>query len=130
MKHKRIVTSPRLLIVASFSLLLAASTNAFAVDTTLLNGTSWRVGEFVETNSGICTGPAHPVPWTFQKTGTVSAGNLWQGTWKDTGDRIRVTIKNKDGSTADAFDVVFLTSNAFVAVKGRNALYRFGTRSS
>lgn len=126
MKHKRIVTWPRLLSVASFSLLLVASTNAFAVD---VAGTSWRVGEFLDTSSGICTGPVHPVSWTFHKNGTVNAGDLWQGRWKDTSrERITVTIRRKDGST-DAFDVVFLTSDTFVAVKGKNALYRFGTRN-
>lgn len=93
-----------------------------AINPALVNGTSWSVAGF-ENGS---LGTYHPVPWIFKADNTVSAKGHWSGYWANTGEN-RVQIFIPSGSTADIFEVYFVCSRWFVAVKNDN-LYRLGKK--
>jgi len=89
-----------------------------------VNNTSWNVGAF--NNDGTISDP-HPTPWVFQNNGTASAAGYWTATWqRDACDKVHVVLTHNSGAK-DIFDVLFVTSNRLVAVKG-DSLYRFGKK--
>ena len=108
--------------VSSVSSSLGAETDKPLFDP---SGTRWSVAGF---ENGYVR-DYHPVPWEFHSGYCMNAGDIWVGNWSfipNYPDRIHTSIKHKDGST-DECDVVFVSSNWFVAVKD-NELYRLGKR--
>ncbi len=94
-----------------------------AIDPSLVNETSWSVAGFEHGSRG----DYHLVPWVFHANKSVNAANLWAGVWSEIGEnRIIVSIALTTGLT-DSFEVIFLSSFWFVAVKNGD-LYRLGKR--
>ncbi|WP_155893961.1 hypothetical protein [Cystobacter fuscus] len=106
--------------------LVCMASNAYAVDHTLINNTSWSVGALGD--AAMTKDAPHPTPWVFQADGSVRAQGYWVGAWVSYPDqnKLKVTIVTTSGLT-DTFEVDFLTSNWFVATKN-NQLYRYGKR--
>lgn len=120
-------------IVRLITITLLSASQALAADHWLstdhcnlsVDNTSWDVSAF-EQNGSILG--YHPTPWVFQRNGRVSASGYWKATWKMVScDRIHVDLTMDRGGKKDVFDVVFLTSNRFVAVTN-DTLYRFGKK--
>ncbi len=112
--------------IAASAFLLSASINALAADDCVLpvNNTSWDAATF---NNHGAIGSYHPVPWVFQSNGTASAAGHWTAKWqKGACDIIHMQLTRHNGAK-DIFDVFFVTSSRFVAVKGDN-LHRFGKK--
>ena len=114
-----------------FSLILLGtsftSTSVLAVPNCVLpvNDTSWEVA--VMDNDGTI-GNYHSTPWVFKADGTMSAEGYWEGTWyRNACDKIRASTHAMDGSRVDNFEVIFVTSQRFVAIKN-DILYRFGKK--
>jgi hypothetical protein len=106
--------------------LVSISINAMAADDCVLpiDGTYWSVASF---NNDGAIGSFHPTPWFFTSDGIVSAAGYWLGTWQRIAcDKVHIESTHTSGAV-DVFDVLFLTSSRFVAVKGNN-LYRFGKK--
>jgi hypothetical protein len=114
------------LVAVGFVLMLSVA--AQAVDKGFVNETHWKVSAFEDKGNGLCTGPIHPVQWSFHANGTVNAGSIWSGSWKTLGDnRVHMKISFKDSSEKDEFDVVFVSSEWFVGIKDKQ-IFRMGLR--
>ncbi len=110
------------------SILFVTSINVFAADNCVLpdDNTAWGVGTF--DNNGN-TGAAASTPWVFKNDGTLSAAgsSSWTATWtRNACDKVHVVLTTSSGAT-DIFDVIFVSSSRFVAVKEDN-MYRFGKK--
>lgn len=89
------------------------------------SGTRWSVAGFEEGYPR----EYHPVPWEFHSQYYMNAGTIWTGNWSfvpNYSDRVHTSITHADGSTDDC-DVVFVSSNWFVAVRD-GELFRLGKR--
>ncbi len=91
----------------------------------------WSVA--VINNDGHFDLPFDSTPWEFHQ-GSMNAGAIWAGgyvfyNWVSGSDcRIACEIRWTGSNTiTDAFEVIFLTHDRFIATKN-NALYRFGKR--
>ena len=96
-----------------------------------VNDISWAVAAM--DNDGII-GNYHSIPWVFKQDGiedgTVSTQGYWEGMWyRSACDKIQASTHSIDGSGSynDNFEVVFVTSQRFVAIKN-DMLYRFGKK--
>ncbi len=115
------------IIVLTVASTLLNVSQAWIYDNCILpvKNTAWDVSSFEQ--AGAISG-YHPTPWVFQSNGKVSAAGYWKATWKrSTCDKINVNLITDREGEIDKFDVIFVTSSRFVAVKN-NMLYRFGKR--
>ena len=113
----------KLAFIFCFVALLLSALPVQAIDSSLVNDTSWNVASFEHGELG----GYHPVPWIFHPDKTVNAGNLWAGVWTEVGkDRISVAIALTSGQV-DRCTVIFVSPRWFVAVKNGD-LYRLGKR--
>ncbi|MBL9005100.1 MAG: hypothetical protein JNJ46_12685 [Myxococcales bacterium] len=91
-----------------------------------IEGTKWLVAAF--DNNGQLGG-FHSVPWEFHAQ-VVHAGTLWTGGYSavaGSDNRIACEKMGPSGAIDDAWEVVFVSPDRFVATK-QGALYRFGKR--
>jgi hypothetical protein len=91
-----------------------------------VDNVNWSVAQFEHDQLG----DFFPVPWTFQKDGTVEATNQWKGKWVQAGvnEEKRITINLKTTTNqVDKFAVHFLTLNRFIATKS-GKVYRYGKK--
>ncbi len=92
------------------------------VDPSLVDDVSWTVAGFEDDQ----VGPERS-EWVFEAGGTVYSHGTWNGEWIETDqNEVRVTIFHPSGER-DGFDVLFITPDRFIAVKG-GSLYRYGVK--
>jgi hypothetical protein len=96
------------------------STEVFPKCVENLNGTTWNIYNF---HDGLEEPVSSGNTWQFLEGNKVQDPINWNGQWKDIGyDKIQITAKQKDGSTA-IVDAVFVLDNYFVEVVNNEILH-------
>ena len=125
MKTIRKMTWSAFLVAAGVAT-VCSTKSVHAVETSLVDNTSWSVAAI---DDGTLTrDSSHPTPWIFQKDGTFSAEGYWQGVWVSQPGSNALKVANQDRSgNRGTFEVTFLSPKWFIATQN-GKLFRVGQR--
>ncbi|MEW5820107.1 MAG: hypothetical protein AB1782_07930 [Cyanobacteriota bacterium] len=84
---------------------------------------SWKVGAITNGQKQ----PVHHAPWVFSSNGTVEAPGYWKGTWRDSGNRVLMSM-TYNGIASNCEIAVESGGNAFTAYENGQP-FRHGTRT-